>query len=142
MNPIRRILVLTTAIGVIFAGSSAAAQATFAKSVRVTASPFSVSTASVSVPTTGPGSLVCGKTTATMGLTWTASTAPRVSGYLVTVYFSDGFSQTVPLASTATSWSQVITLYNVTAYAVQYSVTTQTDYGWTAESTATGWFRC
>jgi hypothetical protein len=41
-----------------------------------------------------------------------------------------------------TSRSQVIDLYNVTAHSVRCSVTTQTDYGWTAESTPTGWFRC
>ena len=142
MSTTRRILVLLTLLGAIFTGSSAAAQASFAESVTVTATPFSIGTASVAVPTTGAGSLTCGKTTATMGLTWTASTAPRVSGYLITVYFSDGYKQTVQKTPADTSWTQDITLYNVTAYAVRYTVTTQTDYGWTAESTPTGWFQC
>ena len=142
MSTTRRILVMLTLLGAIFAGSSAAAQASFAESVTVTATPFSIGTATVAVPTTGAGSLTCGRTTATMGLTWTASTAPRVSGYLVTVYFSDGFTQTVQKLATDTSWSQSITLYNVTAYAVRYTVTTQTTYGWTAESTPTTWFQC
>ena len=142
MSTTRRLLVLATLLGAIFTGSSAAAQASYSETVKVTASPFSISTTSVAVPTTGPGSLTCGKTTATMGLTWTASTAPRVSGYLVTVYFSDGFTQTVQKAATDTSWSQSITLYNVTAYAVRYTVTTQTTYGWTTESASTGWFSC
>ena len=142
MSTTRRILVLLTLLGAIFTGSSAAAQASFAESVKVTAAPFSIGTATVAVPTTGPDSLTCNKTTATMGLTWTQSTAPRVSGYQITVYFSDGFTQTVQKAATDTSWSQAITLYNVTAYAVRYTVTTQTDYGWTAESTPTGWFQC
>jgi hypothetical protein len=142
MSTTRRILVLATLLGALFAGSSAAAQASFAESVKVTATPFSLSTASVAVPTTGPGSLTCGKTTATMGLTWTASTAPRVTGYLVTVYFSDGFTQTVQKTATDTSWTQSIALYNVTAYAVRYTITTQTAYGWTAESTPTSWFQC
>ena len=142
MSTTRRVLLLLTLIGAIFTASSAAAQASFAETVKVTATPISIGTASVAVPTTGPGSLTCGKTTATMGLTWTASTAPRVSGYLITVYFSDGFTQTVQKAATDTSWSQSITLYNVTAYAVRYTVTTQTSYGWTAESAPTGWFQC
>jgi hypothetical protein len=142
MSTTRRVLLLLTLIGAIFTASSAAAQASFAESVTVTATPFSIGTATLAVPTTGPGSLTCGKTTATMGLTWTASTAPKVSGYLVTVYFSDGFTQTVQKAATDTSWSQSITLYNVTAYAVRYTVTTQTTYGWTAESTPTTWFQC
>jgi hypothetical protein len=141
MSTTRRILVLLTLIGAILAGSSAA-QASFAETVKVTASPFTIGTATVAVPTTGPGSLTCGRTTATMALTWTPSTAPKVSGYLITVYFSDGFKQTVQKAATDTSWTQDITLYNVTAYAVRYTVTTQTTYGWTAESTPTGWFQC
>ena len=53
-----------------------------------------------------------------MGATWTASTAPRVSGYIVTVYFSDGFVQTVELGPTATSWSAPIDPYFVTAFSV------------------------
>jgi hypothetical protein len=141
MSTTRRILVLLTLIGAILAGSSAA-QASFAETVKVTASPFTIGTATVAVPTTGPGSLTCGRTTATMALTWTPSTAPKVSGYLITVYFSDGFKQTVQKTPTDTSWTQDITLYNVTNYAVRYTVTTQTTYGWTAESTPTSWFQC
>jgi hypothetical protein len=142
MTTTRRIPVLIAVVaGVLFA-SGAAAQASFSDSAKVTASPMSIATGSVAAPASDPGSLTCRSTSATMALTWTKSTSARVSGYLVTVYFSDGYTQTVPLASTATSWSQAIALYNVTAYSVRYSVTTQTDYGWTAESTATGWFRC
>jgi hypothetical protein len=77
-----------------------------------------------------------------MSATWTASGARSVSGYLVTVHFSDGFKQTVQLGPTATSWSSSISTYNVTAYAVQYSVATQTSYGWTAESDRTARFSC
>ena len=141
MSTTRRILVLLTLIGAILAGSSAA-QASYADLATVTASPITIGTATVAVPTTGPGSLTCGRTTATMGLTWTKSSAARVAGYRVTVYFSDGYVQTVDKAATDTSWSQAITLYNVTAYAVRYTVTTQTTYGWTAESTPTSWFQC
>jgi hypothetical protein len=140
MTTTRRILVLIAVVaGVLFA-SGAAASAAFSE--KIVTSPVTIATGTVAAPAGGPGSLTCRSTSATMALTWTQSTSPRVSGYLVTVYFSDGYKQTVPLASTATSWSQAIALYNVTAYSVQYTVTTQTDYGWTAESTATGWFRC
>ena len=79
---------------------------------------------------------------ATMSVTWQPSTAPRVSGYRITVYYSDGFVQTAPAAATATSWSVQPDLYNVTAYSVRFSVTTLTDYGWTAESPLTGSFKC
>jgi hypothetical protein len=101
-----------------------------------------IGTATVAPPAAGPGSLACGRTAATMALTWTQSTSTRVTGYLVTVYFSDGFVQTEQMLATDTGWSKPIALYNVTAYAVQYSVTTQTDYRWTAESARTAWFQC
>jgi len=141
-NITRRALVLIALVaGVLFA-SGAAAQASFRDSATVTATPMSVSTGTVAAPAAGPGSLTCRSSSATMGLTWTKSTSARVNGYQVTVYFSDGYTQTVQMTATATSWSQVIALYNVTAYSVRYSVTTQTDYGWTKESTSTGWFQC
>ena len=142
MTTTRGILVLITMVaGVLFA-SGAAAQASFSDTAKVTATPTSISTATVAAPGTGPGSITCRSSSATMALTWTKSTSARVSGYLVTVYFSDGYSQTVPMTANDTSWSQAIALYNVTAYSVRYSVTTQTDFGWTMESTSTGWFRC
>ena len=140
MTRIRRGLVLLAiVVTAVLTGTGPAAQASFADSVRVSTS---IATATVAAPVIGPGSLTCGRSTATMALTWTKSTSARVSGYLVTVYFSDGYTQTVPLASTATSWSSSISTYNVTAYQVRYSVTTQTTYGWTAESAKTAWFGC
>jgi hypothetical protein len=142
MNTTRRALVLVPLVaGVLFA-SGAAAQASFSDSAKVTATPVSVSTSTVAAPAAGPGSLTCRSSSATMALTWTKSTSARVSGYLVTVYFSDGYSQTVQMTANDTAWSQNIALYNVTAYSVRYTVSTQTDFGWTTESTSTGWFRC
>ena len=142
MTTTRRLLVLLTLVAGVLFGSGAAAQAAYTDTAKVTGAPMSISTATVAAPASGPGSLTCRSTSATMALTWANSTSPRVTGYLVTVYFSDGYAQTVQKAATDTSWSQAINLYNVTAYAVQYSVTTQTDYGWTAESVRTGWFQC
>ncbi|GAA3180099.1 hypothetical protein GCM10010531_37700 [Blastococcus jejuensis] len=142
MTTTRRILVLTALAATMFLGSGAAAQASFTESAKVTATPMSIATGTVSAPAAGSGSLTCGRTSATMGLTWTKSTSARISGYRVTVHFSDGYTQTVDKAATDTSWSQGITLYNVTAYAVRYTVSTVTDYGWTAESASTGWFQC
>jgi hypothetical protein len=48
----------------------------------------------------------------------------------------------VQLGSTATSWSAALSAFNAAAYKVQYSVTTQTGYGWTKESAKTAWFGC
>ncbi len=142
MNTGTRVLTLIGLVaGVLFA-SGAAAQASYSDSVKVTATPISFSTGTVAAPVSGPGSLTCRSSSATMALTWNPSTSARVTGYVVNVRFSDGFVQYVEMPATATSWSQVIQLYQVTAYAVSYSVTTRTSYGWTAESAPTAWFRC
>ena len=140
MTRIRRGLLLLGLIVTVVVTGTGAAQASLADSASVSAG--TIGTATVAPPAAGPGSLACGRTAATMALTWTQSTSTRVTGYLVTVYFSDGFVQTVQMLATDTGWSKPIALYNVTAYAVQYSVTTQTDYRWTAESARTAWFQC
>jgi len=109
-----------------------------------TATPvMQMTTTTVAAPGTVKGSLTCGSTSATMAASWTASTTPQVTGYVVSVYFNDGYVQTAPLAATATSWSAGIGIFYVTgAGTVQYSVTTQTSYGWTKESARTAVFHC
>jgi hypothetical protein len=141
MRIIRRLVLVPVALLLGFGVLGIApAQASFADSAAVPT--MQVTTTTVAAPGDVKGSLTCGSTSATMAASWTASTTPNPSGYLVTVYFSDGYTQTVPLAATATSWSAAIGIYNVTTYSVQYSVTTQTSYGWTKESARTAWFHC
>ena len=130
-------LALTATLG--SAGSTAPAQASFADSAAVATS---ISTAVVAAPTNLTGSLTCGRSTATMAATWSLSTSGRISGYQVKVYFSDGYVQNVELGATATSWSAPIDTFVVTSLSVRYSVTAKTNYGWFAESTQTGTFRC
>jgi hypothetical protein len=142
MNAIRRTaltvaLTLTAILG--SAGSTSPALASYSDSASRSTS---ISTATVTAPGNGVGSLTCGRTSATMGATWNLSATPRVSGYTVTVYFSDGFVQVVELGPTATSWSAPIAPYYVTAFSVQYSVTTHTNYGWFKQSPRTGSFQC
>jgi hypothetical protein len=142
MTGIRRTLLLValTVTAVLAAlGPARPAEATFS---ATTGTATSVGTATVAPPTAVTGSLTCTATSATMAATWQLSTSPRVTGYTVSVRFSDGFVQTVEKAATDTSWSAPISLYNATNYSIQYSVITRTDYGWTKESTRTGWFRC
>jgi hypothetical protein len=130
-------LALTAILGT--AGSTTPAQASFSDSAsRAT----TIATAVVAAPGNVVGSLTCGRTSATMGATWGLSPTPKVSGYTVAVYFSDGFVQVVELGPTATSWSAAIDPYYVTAFSVQYSVTTKTTYGWVKESVLTGSFQC
>jgi hypothetical protein len=100
-----------------------------------------ISTTTVTPVTNLVGGLNCNPRS-TMSATWTRSTTARVKGYELNVHFSDGVVQTVSLGPTATSWSDTIDKYYVTAYSIQYSVTTITDYGWTKSSTKTAAFQC
>jgi len=138
MTRTRRSLALLGILTGLMVATSLPASASFSAATAVSTS---INTLVVAAPTNVVGGLACAPTS-TMSLTWTASTSPRVSGYLVSVYFSDGFVQTVQLASTATSWSKTIAEYNVTAYSIQYSVTAQTSYSWVKESARTGSFQC
>jgi hypothetical protein len=138
MTGIRRGLVLLGLTVAVVIGASIPASATYADAVAVKTT---ITTATVAAPTNVVGKLTCGRP-ATMSATWTQSTTARVSGYRVSVYFSDGFVQTVELGPTATSWSATIDPYYVTAYSIQYSLTTQTNYGWSKESPRTVAFQC
>ena len=138
MTGIRRALVLLGLTVAVVIGASIPASATYADAVAVKTT---ISTTTVAAPTNVVGKLTCGRP-ATMSATWTQSTTARVSGYRVSVYFSDGFVQTVELGPTATSWSITIDPYYVTAYTINYTVTTQTAYGWTKESAHTAEFQC
>ena len=138
MNRIRRGLILLGLTVAVIVGASIPASASFGDSVVVRTT---IATATVAAPGNFVGKLTCGRP-ATMSATWSLSGTTRVSGYLVSVYFSDGFVQTVQLGPTATSWSATIDPYYVTAYSIQYSVTTKTDYGWSKESPRTATFQC
>jgi hypothetical protein len=141
MTRIRRgLLLLALVAGIVAAGSAGPALASFQATAPVSLG--TVTTATVAVPGSVVGKVTCTSPKATMSVTWQRSTAPRVSGYRITVYYSDGFVQTAPATATATSWSVQTDLYNVTAYSVRFSVTTLTDYGWTAESPLTVSYTC
>jgi hypothetical protein len=138
MNGIRRGLILLGLTVAVIVGVSIPASANYSDSVTVRPT---ISTTTVAGPTNVVGKLTCGRP-ATMSATWALSSTARVSGYVVSVYFSDGFVQTVQVGPTATSWSATIDPYYVTAYTINYTVTAQTDYGWTKESAHTGTFGC
>ncbi len=135
------LLSLTAGIVLGSATSTAPAAAAFKDSASVTAS---VATTPGAPPTNLVGKLTCTSPDSVMSATWTPSASPQVTGYTIKVTFSDGFVQEkpVPGGATAASWSAPIAKYNVTNWSVQYSVVTQTAYGWTAESAPTGTFRC
>lgn len=98
-------------------------------------------TANVLAPTNVTGSVSCGYWNSTLRVSWTQSTTPQVSGYLVVVAYGDGTMQTYPTSASTTSWSKSVPTSSVTGY-VAYSVMTQTSYGWTKQSDYTDWYGC
>ena len=141
MTRIRRGLLLPAlTAAVVLTGSTGTAVATF--SGTSSSSLGTISTATVAAPGSVSGTLTCTSPNATMQVTWQQSVSPRVNGYRVTVYLSDGSVQSVQTTADDTSWSAPIALFDVTAHSIRYSVTTQTDYGWTTESALTGSFQC
>jgi hypothetical protein len=115
------------------------ANATF--STRASVTPMSVGTATVQAPGAVKGTVTCGRSTSTLNLSWTASSTPGVTGYVVRIDFSDGYAQTLP-AQTATTWSGSVDTYYVTATTLHMTVTTQTGYGWTRESLPSAELSC
>jgi hypothetical protein len=141
MTRIRRgLLLLALTVAVVLVGSTGTAFASFSDTTSISLG--TVSTPTVAAPGNVTGKLICTSPNATMQVTWAKSTTARVSGYVITVYYSDGYSQTASVAATATSWSVNPSLFSVTAYSVRFSVTTLTDYGWTKESALTGSYQC
>lgn len=141
MTKLRGLVLVGLAAIVFTALGMSPANAAF--STRTSLTPVSVSTGTVTAPGAIKGSLACGRTTSSIGVSWSPSSTARVSGYLVTVYFSDGYVETMPIQpATATSWSGSVDTYYVTATTLHMTVTTQTSYGWTKESSATAELSC
>jgi hypothetical protein len=129
-------LALTIVLGTVIPASAA-----FSDTAALPA--MSISTATVTAPGNVVGKLTCGGSSSTMNVTWNPSGSTGVSGYRITVLFSDGFVQNEEVTgASAGSWSKPITTYNVTAFSIRYSVTTLTTYGWSTQSALTGSFRC
>ena len=138
MNGTRRLLLLIGLTVAVVIGASVPAFATFAEAVAVKTT---INTTTVAAPANVVGKLTCGHSHV-MSANWPPSGTARVSGYLVSVYFSDGFVQTVQLDASTTSWSAPIDPGFVALFSIQYSVTTQTNYGWSKESPRTASFQC
>ena len=68
-------------------------------------------------------------------ISWTPSDSARVTGYTVIAYFDDGSSSLV--AETGATTTSVGHTYLPSLRRYWFTVTTKTDYGWTAESPRT-----
>jgi uncharacterized membrane protein len=81
-------------------------------------------------------------TTLAVSVSWPASGSRGVSGYLVTAHLNNATDY--PMAQTAPgtlSTSQTVDADNL-AYQPRLSVTTLTNYGWTAQSAISGYISC
>ena len=135
----RRAAVLLLLTAALVLGAALPSWAAFTDEVAV---PQAVSTATVAVPGTPSASATCGRNTATVSLSWNASTAPRVSGYLVRVYLNDAWQEVTTVGPTSTTWQGTTDTFYVDNYSMTMTVWTQTRYGWTAESARTARIVC
>jgi len=76
-------------------------------------------------------------------VSWTASPSRGVSGYLIVAFRNDGSVLLVAqAAATDTSVNTTVDKLASGSTTVTFTVTTQTTYGWTAESVRTGSLTC
>ena len=121
------VLLLLTA-GLVF-GAALPSWASFTDAVAVQTT---VATADVAVQGTPTARATCSGSDATVSLSWNASTAPRVSGYLVRLWLNGAWQDVSTV--TGTTWTGSTQTAFITGYAMTFTVWTQTPYGWTAES--------
>jgi len=136
---LRRAGVLVLLVACLVIGSSLPSGATFADSATVSTT---VATASVGPPTSLTASTRCRGNTATVTLRWNASTASRVSGYLIRVHLGAAYQDQQTVGPTATSWQGSTDTFYVDNYSMTFTVWTQTQYGWTAQSAHTPRILC
>lgn len=134
----------TVVLGALVAGVSTllgVTPASAAFSATATVAPMGIGTVSVQAPGAVTGTVTCGRTTSSLALSWTASSTPGVTGYVVRVVFSDGYVQTMP-TQTATTWTGSVDTYYLTTTTVHMTVTAQTGYGWTKDSLPSAELSC
>ena len=138
--PRRAALVLGTLVAVVFA-LALPAQAQFSGQTARPA--LTVGSVTVKAPTglTTAGSTCDVDGTLHLKLGWTQSTTARVSSYKVRGSTLFGLIN-LTLGSVPASSTSLSTDLPQNSLGYSFSVTTVTDYGWTAESAQTGTIRC
>jgi hypothetical protein len=129
-SPLRRavVLLLLTA-GLVF-GAALPSWASFTEAVALPQTAVSTPTVAVQGNLTARATCVSG--TATLTVSWNASTAPRVSGYRVVLWLGGAWQEAGTV--TTTTWTGRTSTTYVTDYVMTFVVWTQTPYGWTGES--------
>ncbi len=142
MTGIRRALlllgVLTVALGI-----TTPAHATFSATAGTTAATVSTITVLPPGPVSTAGS-VCSSGTLQLELAWTKSPTTRISGYRVRMYTNTGINWNLgTVGAGQTGYDAAVSVrVNGKPTTYQFTVTTTTTYGWTAESDRTGAITC
>ena len=130
------VLLLLTA-GLVF-GAALPSWASF--TTAVAAPQLTVSTATLEVPGLPIARATCSGNTASVTVNWTASTAPRLSGYRVRLWLGNAWQDVTTV--TGTTWTGNTSTTFVDSYVMTFTVWTLTPYGWTAESAHTAQVLC
>jgi hypothetical protein len=134
VSTLRRSAALTLiALATVLGLTTGTAAATYNAQTTMTAT---VGTTTVAAPTAVTAQMTsCSSSrTQSVQLTWTASTSARVSGYTIAVLDNAGNTLGTGQVGPTTSATINIDKLSANPSALTYSVTTLTDYGWTATS--------
>lgn len=126
----RRAAVLLLLTAGLVLGAALPSWASFTAAVAVPQ--MTVSTATLEAPGIPTAHATCSGSTATVTVDWTASTAPRVSGYKVRLWLGNAWQDVTTV--TGTSWTGNTSTTYINSYVMTFTVWTLTPYGWTAES--------
>ena len=135
---LRRAVVLLLLTAGLVAGAALPSWASFTSAV--TAPELTISTPTLEAPGIPTARATCSGNTATATVNWTASTAPRVSGYRVRLWLGNAWQDVTTV--TGTSWTGNTSTTFVNGYVMTFTVWTLTPYGWTAESAHTAQVLC
>jgi hypothetical protein len=143
MTGMRRTIAFIALLAAVVLTTSAPAAASFSKSRALPTT--TISTATVAAPTNVNALLASCSNGRWMSVTvsWDRTTSPRVSGYAVKAYRSDGQVTTVAqVGDTTTTADTTVDKLSSGSTSVTFTVTTLTSYGWTAESSRSGQMTC
>ena len=122
-------------------GLASPARADF--TARVSTPSATISTVTVAPPTklSTAGSTCDADGNLLLKLSWTKSATARISSYQIRTYTLFG-AINYPIGSVGAGTSAISTQLGSNFLGYAFTVTTTTDYGWTAESAQTGTLRC
>ena len=137
----RRALILAALAGAMIIGSALPSSASFSE--RVSLPTTTIGTATVGAPTGVNASYKCFGWGVQVTLDWNLSSTQRgVTGYEIRTYVGTASQVQARMGSTDTTWTANADKSFANGNAFDFTVTTLTSYGWTAESLHTPQIAC